>query len=111
MGGRKLARYVLEAVVGRCHKYSGPPAVKFTLRIRTWRGRNRRSDKSAGQDEKASAETSRLAPYHSAIVNMNAQREQNQVGCGTTRRGASRPTSPTAVVDRQKQPLPAFFMS
>ena len=62
MGGRKLARYVLEAVVGRCHKYSGPPAVKFTLRIRTWRGRNRRSDKSAGQDEKASAETSRLAP-------------------------------------------------
>jgi len=62
MGGRKLARYVLEAVVGRCHKYSGPPAVKFTLRIRTWRGRNRRSDKSVGQDEKASAETSRLAP-------------------------------------------------
>ena len=62
MGGRKLARYVLEAVVGRCHKYSGPPSVKFTLRIRTWRGRNRRSDKSAGQDEKASAETSRLAP-------------------------------------------------
>ena len=62
MGGRKLARYVLEAVIGRCHKYSGPPAVKFTLRIRTWRGRNRRSDKSAGQDEKAGAETSRLAP-------------------------------------------------